>query len=597
MIDASVATDPHPFPAAAHKVYTLVPQVPEEERELALEALAPILAGGHALPGVAADLSLIAGAMVESGTDPGTTGVEVVRLLRLMGKGAAVFLSAWERTGGGTPPDPDTVTAEAEERVAADLAEAAPTATVCWWTIRRHGLAAKTMLGESAVRAAIRADAALHAELVAVSNQLSAALWEFDEVRALLRMAETTSAVVLDRASGRAFRVLFDGIGDNVQLHTLLADALVGPEGRGLDGRRPDPRWTASYRTDAPDPEARVVRGWWNLTAADGSWIWNESVPADIPAIDGERIVVLDPQTFPRTWNAGRRHPHVSGWLEVEEELTSDEAFGWWRRVASTTATGTAATPHTPTPPSTGAPPAVPDGFPAPTGDDTPAQRPALEEIRASAGPVPPTAKRTEPREPAAPADTPPQPPAVPADAAAPAQARQAHIPAPEEEVPGDPAPRTGDGAPAPARDRAGAPQEPADDPRRVDAFLERTLGSLQVTAEQSTAPAAGDGQPAPAATAPEPAPHTAAAPGRASEPYAAATEVFPVITPELIAQAEHADEARTEGHGPPSPTAGPDPAGQGDDEEADARPPGASLLPPLPPGVSDSSRWGPTWL
>ncbi|ASU83930.1 hypothetical protein CDO52_15085 [Nocardiopsis gilva YIM 90087] len=573
LIDASVATDPQPFPAAAHKVYTLVPHVPEEERELALEALAPILGGGHALPGVAADLSLIAGAMVESGTTPGATGVEVVRLLRLMGKGAAVFLSAWERTGGGPPPDPDTVTAEAEERVAADLAEAAPTATVCWWTIRRHGLAAKTMLGTSAVRAAIRADPALHAELVAVSNQLSSALWEFDEVRTLLRMAETTSAVVLDRASGRGFRVLFDGIGDNYQLHALLADALIGPEGHGLAGERPDPRWTASYRTSAPDPEARIVRSWWNLTSADGSWIWNEGVPADIPAIDGERIVVLDAQPFPRTWSAGRRHPHVPGWLEVEEELTSDEAFLWWRRVATTTSasathaaqdtsarTGQEPSPRQEAAPATDTSAPATAGFPTAVPDGGAAARPALEEIRASAGPITRAAQRAEPHSapnsaPAGEESSSPEPQPTPDDA--PPPDAQLEMPTATEEDPqaaatafhdADPAPPEQDAAPSAGHDDADGPvadpsaaaatlpaQDPAQDPAAyegnaadpaptwetsdagrdpagVDAFLERMLGSLQAGAEQS-------GPDAPDAPAPADADHDAAPPADTTPP------------------------------------------------------------------------------
>lgn len=336
LIDASVATDPLNFPPALHRVYVLASQVPVEERELALHALTPILSGDHAAPGIIADLSVIAGALVEMGTEPADTGIEVLRRLRTMGKGAALFLQAWERTGGGPPPDPDQVTAQAEERVAAHLGQTAPMATMCWWTIRRHALAAKSMLGESSVRTLVHADPALHAELVAVANQLSHALSEFHQVRALLRMAEATSALILDRHSGRGFRVLFDGIGDNFQLHTLLADALIGPQGQGLDGEPPDPRWSAAFRNGEPDPQAQTVRGWWNLVAHDGSWVWNEGVPADVPTLDGEHVLVLDEQPYPRSWTARRRHPQVRGWLQVEEELSPHEAQAWWKRVCPT---------------------------------------------------------------------------------------------------------------------------------------------------------------------------------------------------------------------------------------------------------------------
>ncbi|RKS08870.1 hypothetical protein DFP74_4593 [Nocardiopsis sp. Huas11] len=334
LIDASVAADPHTFPPAVHKVYTLASQVPLVERELALEALTPLLSGDHTAPGIIADLSVVAGAIVEMGTDPGPTGPEVLRRLRTMGKGAIVFLRAWQRTGTDAPPDPEAVTADTEARVATHLGTDAPSATMCWWTVRRHGLAAKTMLSESEVRSHVRRDPSLHAELVAIANQLSDHLTEFDEVRALLRMAEATSALVMDRRSQRAFRVLFDGIGDNFQLHTLLADALVGPHAQGLEGEAPDPRWAAAYRDSPPDPAAHTVRGWWNLVAHDGTWVWNEGVPAEIPTVDGEHVLVLDDLPYPRSWNAGRRHPHVRGWLEIESELTTDEAQVWWKRVA-----------------------------------------------------------------------------------------------------------------------------------------------------------------------------------------------------------------------------------------------------------------------
>ena len=45
----------------------------------------------------------------------------------------------------------------------------------------------------------------------------------------------------------------------NFQLHTLLADALIGPHGQGLAGHTPDPRWSASYRHAPVDPEADLV--------------------------------------------------------------------------------------------------------------------------------------------------------------------------------------------------------------------------------------------------------------------------------------------------------------------------------------------------
>ncbi|MFC3997526.1 hypothetical protein ACFOVU_16455 [Nocardiopsis sediminis] len=538
LIDASVATDPHQFPSAVHAVYNLASQVPVDERELALEALGPILAGGHTAPGITADLAVVCGAFVEMGSTPGDTGVEVMRLLRTMGQGAAVFLYAWERTGGGTPPDPDEVTAAAEERVAAELGEAAPTATMCWWTIRRYGLAAKTMLSEPGVRAAMRTDSEFSAELVAISNQLSNALTEFDEVRALLRMAEATSAVVLDRASRRGFRVLFDGIGDNFQLHTLLADALIGPEGRGLAGERPDPRWTASFRDADPDPDARVVRGWWNLVAADGSWVWNEGVPADIPTSEGEHLLILDEQPYARSWSAGRRHPHVRGWLEVEAELSAEEAERWWQHTAPSSPTGSA-----------------------------PALAPAADPLGLPAAPV-------------APAD--------PSPADAPVGAHQMHDaedrgtgPSATQQVFGfiDPPATAASERPEPAVAEAPGPESHAG-PGAAAAF----------GGDRDAVDASPFADPPPPA---DPAPAPFFLPEReAPEPQAVPVETAvpdPLNAPAADAGGAADFEPRPAADGPAREAE--------KDDGPPATPPGAALLPPLPPGVSDSSGWGPTWL
>ncbi|MEU0490068.1 hypothetical protein ABZ249_12630 [Nocardiopsis sp. NPDC006139] len=427
LIDASVTADPGQFPAAVHRVLVLASRIPVSERELALEALAPLLTGDHAAPGITADLCVVAGALVETGTDPGPAGPEVLRRLRAIGRGAIVFARAWQRTGGGEPPDPDSVTAADENRVATDLGADAPGATMCWWTVARHALAAKTMLARSTVRSHVRRDPTLHAELVAVANQLGDHLPDLQEVRALLRMAEAGSALVLDRESGRAFRVLFDGIGDNFQLHTLLADALVGPQGMGLAGDPPDPRWVRAFRDGDPDPAARTVRGWWNLVAHDGTWVWNEGVPAEIPTLDGEHVLVLDEQPYPRSWSAHRRHPLVTGWLEVEGELPAEEAALWWKRVAP-------------------AEPAIPD----PTDDSTPIPEPVLAEEAAGAervrGFLPPEPEPLPRRPEAAPAPepapaAPAEPPVPPAPAARPEPARPA-APAAEPPAP----PRTGGG-------------------------------------------------------------------------------------------------------------------------------------------------------
>ncbi|MBQ1079783.1 hypothetical protein [Nocardiopsis sp. B62] len=551
LIDASVATDPQQFPPAVHKVYLLASQIPASERELALEALTPLLSGDHAAPGIIADLSVVAGALVEMGTDPGPAGIETLHSLRTMGKGAIVFVRAWERTGGGPPPDPDAVTADAEARVAAELGPDAPAATMCWWTIRRHGLAARTMLGEPGVRAHTRGDPSLHADLAAIANQLSDLLAEFDEVRALLRMAEASSALVMDRTSGRAFRVLFDGISDNFQLHTLLADALIGPRGQGLPGEAPDPRWTASFRDGPVDPAAQTVWGWWNLVAHDGAWVWNEGVPAEIPTIDGEHVLVLDEQPYPRSWNAGRRLPHVRGWLEVDSELDAEDAALWWNRVAP-------------------AEPAIPDPD---AQDHTPLPEPVvLHTPAAEAQRVRGFVPRAEPDDRDQPAGTTP-------DGHGPGAAPNAAAP---EGIPG----RVGT---APGHDSTGLPATgPGNgaDGTNQNAGLADALPDEAAQESVPWEPVPAD-QDLPAVTeqrgsgAPTPLTHQGEHGG-------------PTNAPTFAGSAEEDTAPAVE---EPNPTA-PAPTGQGERASAPGAPSTTAPtgLPRMPRGVSQSSGWGPAW-
>lgn len=329
----TAAGQAHDFPEAVKEAFRLSSSVPKEELEIALEALAPVLGDCEPYAGIAADLSVLAGALAESGTPAGQSGLEVLRQVGSYGQAAVAFMHAWDKTGGGTLPAPSQVGDEEEGRVEEVLGDNAPLATAGWWTAQRYGLAAKAMLSDSGVRSAVRADPSALDGLSQIVQALSTRLSEFGEVAELLRMAEVSRVLVLDRASWRGFRVRFDGVSDNFQLHTLLADALIGKEGLRLSGTRPDPRWVVASQDGQVDPLADVVRGEWDLVGGDGTWLGNEACPGDIPEVDGERVLVLEPQSLSHSWRAGRRHPHIVGALTVLSELHADEAAAWWSRL------------------------------------------------------------------------------------------------------------------------------------------------------------------------------------------------------------------------------------------------------------------------
>jgi hypothetical protein len=93
--------------------------------------------------------------------------------------------------------------------------------------------------------------------------------------------------------SARGFALTASGIGDNYQLHTFLADRLIGP-GR-LAGQRPDKSWVAAA-TDAKQQRVKlaspIVRRF-RLYDGLGTPVDIDCWPASIPTVDGVRITVL----------------------------------------------------------------------------------------------------------------------------------------------------------------------------------------------------------------------------------------------------------------------------------------------------------------
>jgi hypothetical protein len=112
-------------------------------------------------------------------------------------------------------------------------------------------------------------------------------------------------------------------------LHTLLAATLIGDF---VTGERPQQDWIDSATTGEMEPPT-PIRGQFNLVAADGTWIWNEGRPADIPIAGDRRVVVLDPPPYERTWNIGRAYPLMVPEIRLDRVLRPDEAATWLARV------------------------------------------------------------------------------------------------------------------------------------------------------------------------------------------------------------------------------------------------------------------------
>ncbi|WP_230210194.1 hypothetical protein [Streptomyces kaniharaensis] len=272
-------------------------------------------------------LAMVVGACVEGGADPSACAGPVLAGLRGALTGAQRLVERWEATGGGPLPDPEEDgPAEAHERIEdpAVLDEwQAHLAVAGWWTLHLWQQAAWAVYAHAAVRAEARASG-VTAVLLELARRYRGGFHDLKGLTCLAQLLDDEPLLVLDRPTGTGYLLRMDGLSDNFQLHTLLADVLIG--GGHLPGTRPDPEVVALSRDAFLDGRKVIASGAFNLVAPDGSWLWNEGTPSDIPVLDGVRTLVLDPQPYERSWSAGRFIQEIPGDLRLERVLSPAEA-------------------------------------------------------------------------------------------------------------------------------------------------------------------------------------------------------------------------------------------------------------------------------
>lgn len=205
-------------------------------------------------------------------------------------------------------------------------------------------------------RAAIRNDNEFMAAITECPSHNSG----IECLRDLLSMPDNEEVIVLYPALKRGYRIRIAGIGRNFELHTLLADALIGDPDQGwLPGKRPDPRVVAAAKdgpfplpgediSDFPAAEGAFNLYNWQGLQPDGTlpegysqrehWIWNEGRPADITHFEGLRVILLGPPSYTRTWNSGRYFPDMKGEVEVLETLSQTQVNDWLARITAAVA-------------------------------------------------------------------------------------------------------------------------------------------------------------------------------------------------------------------------------------------------------------------
>jgi hypothetical protein len=173
------------------------------------------------------------------------------------------------------------------------------------------------------------------AEIAEVASELG----EHDEraecLADLAQVLDDEPLVVLDSATGRGFHLTMSGIGDNFQLHTLLADRLIGDVAQGLlAGVRPDVSWVAAATAGPTEPPNGLIRRSLRLFDASGQYVSPEGLPADIAVRDGVRVLVAYPPSGDYFWTSGRVFEVMTPDLRLDRTLTAQEALEWFARTA-----------------------------------------------------------------------------------------------------------------------------------------------------------------------------------------------------------------------------------------------------------------------
>jgi hypothetical protein len=325
--------------ASYEQLREVVVMASEAERASVAGRLAPVVAEIPVLYG--ASLAAMTGAMVGvEGAPAPVLDVLVERACGVM-EDAIRFVRNYRDLVGGTLSREEVSYDEVAERFEAavgDRLESPRRLVAAWWVGQDWVQPVLFLCQRADVRRTLPQRDRLRAAAEALEQEFSGvAPW----LVGLLRVLDDEKLAVLHRQTGRGFWVTIGGVGDNFQLHTLLAARLLAPAKRGLffraKGLVPGTGPTAAMAAAADgtgDPmPTGGISGQFNLVDAHGAWIWNEGRPDEIPIVDGHRVVVLDPPPYQRSWNAGRAYPLMVPSVLVEP-MGDEVSRAWIARVS-----------------------------------------------------------------------------------------------------------------------------------------------------------------------------------------------------------------------------------------------------------------------
>lgn len=315
---------------------------PEESRAALLK-----LSEGLALPDLAgAEVAArVLGALIEAGHDPEPARAPMLDCLRGVLPPCVTLADAVRPQIGDPPPGMSEYAAgkwlgrranEALERAAKELPEEAR----AWQRLQVVWPGAIALLSVDPVG---RAEAS---ELQPLVHELldlhEAAGW----LGAMLGVLHEEPYVAIEPATGTAIAGLMSGVVENFQLNALLMDAVPWSGSRRISRNA-----LAVARGEGPQQGKETIVAAWELHSyaalePDGTLpdepdpetvIWDEGMPADIPVVDGHRVIVLRPAPSERSWRVKRMFASLPASL-TREVLDADAVADWLARIGAAAA-------------------------------------------------------------------------------------------------------------------------------------------------------------------------------------------------------------------------------------------------------------------
>ncbi len=175
----------------------------------------------------------------------------------------------------------------------------------------------------------------------------------------VLSVLEKEPLVMIDVAHRKGFVGHFGGVVTNSQMLILLMDTFAHQDVFYKPLVSHD--LVQCAKGEGPCKVEDSVNGAWNVYSyqalssieklpdpkdlkANKFWIWNEKTPADVPVVDGHRIILIGPPSFPRNWKFTRDFKHLKAGIVVDSDLSKSELKIWIDKIIARNASLKSAT-------------------------------------------------------------------------------------------------------------------------------------------------------------------------------------------------------------------------------------------------------------